>query len=302
MIDPVEFGKAMGAIVREATAPLLARIDQLEKKLAAQPSLDDMAKAAAVLVPTPKNGEPGRDAEPVDVAVIKQLVAEEVSALPAPQNGKDGASVSLEDVAPMIGEHIAKAVAEIPAPKDGQSVPIESVEKMIEEAVAKRMQAIVLPKDGEPGRDGAQIEILPAISEEKTYPRGTYAKHQGGLWRSYETTSGMKGWECIVEGVSALRVEHEGLRSFKAVAELSSGAVDQKEISLPVMIYRGVFSPGEHMPGDMVTWAGSLWHCDEPTTDKPGEVGSKGWTLAVKRGRDGKAGTNGKDFDRGVKL
>ena len=36
MIDPVEFGKAMGAIVREAVAPLQARIDQLEKALAEQ--------------------------------------------------------------------------------------------------------------------------------------------------------------------------------------------------------------------------------------------------------------------------
>lgn len=36
MIDPVEFGKAMGAIVREATAPLIARIEQLEKALSAQ--------------------------------------------------------------------------------------------------------------------------------------------------------------------------------------------------------------------------------------------------------------------------
>ncbi|HDK7109809.1 TPA: phage portal protein, partial [Klebsiella pneumoniae] len=32
----------------------------------------------------------------------------------------------------------------------------------------------------------------------------------------------------------------------------------------------------------------SLWHCDEQTQDKPGETGSKGWTLAAKRGRDGR--------------
>ena len=41
--------------------------------------------------------------------------------------------------------------------------------------------------------------------------------------------------------------------------------------------------------GDGVTWAGSEWHCNEPTTTKPGD-GSKAWTLKVKRGRDGKDG------------
>jgi len=42
-------------------------------------------------------------------------------------------------------------------------------------------------------------------------------------------------------------------------------------------------------PGDLVTWAGSTWHCDEATTSKPGEyAGAKNWTLMVKRGRDGK--------------
>jgi hypothetical protein len=41
----------------------------------------------------------------------------------------------------------------------------------------------------------------------------------------------------------------------------------------------------------MVTSGGSCWHCNEPTTTKPGE-GSKAWRLMVKRGRDGKDGLN----------
>jgi hypothetical protein len=35
----------------------------------------------------------------------------------------------------------------------------------------------------------------------------------------------------------------------------------------------------------MVTWAGSLWHCDKATKNKPG---TDDWTLAAKKGRDGK--------------
>lgn len=56
------------------------------------------------------------------------------------------------------------------------------------------------------------------------------------------------------------------------------------------LTYVGVYQDGKsYEPGDMVTWAGSSWHCNEPTTTRPGD-GSKAWTLMVKRGRDGKDG------------
>ena len=41
--------------------------------------------------------------------------------------------------------------------------------------------------------------------------------------------------------------------------------------------------------GDTVTWAGSLWHCNEPTTTKPGNA-QRAWTLCTKHGRDGRDG------------
>jgi hypothetical protein len=54
--------------------------------------------------------------------------------------------------------------------------------------------------------------------------------------------------------------------------------------------FTGVYVDGcSYHPGDLVTWAGSSWHCNEPTASKPGD-GSKAWTLMVKRGRDGKDG------------
>lgn len=54
----------------------------------------------------------------------------------------------------------------------------------------------------------------------------------------------------------------------------------------PTAIYRGVFADGmDYDRGDCVTWAGSMWHCDAPTKEKPG---TEHWTLAAKKGRDGK--------------
>lgn len=56
------------------------------------------------------------------------------------------------------------------------------------------------------------------------------------------------------------------------------------------MTYQGVFVDGKtYELGDVVTWAGSMWHAQETTTTKPGEyAGAKAWTLCVKKGRDGK--------------
>lgn len=58
----------------------------------------------------------------------------------------------------------------------------------------------------------------------------------------------------------------------------------------PGLQYLGVYVEGKQYEcGDLVTWAGSAWHCNEVTATKPGEA-SKAWTLMVKRGRDGKDG------------
>jgi hypothetical protein len=58
----------------------------------------------------------------------------------------------------------------------------------------------------------------------------------------------------------------------------------------PGLVFMGVYQDGKAYDiGHVTTWAGSTWHCNEATTQKPGD-GSKAWTLMVKRGRDGKDG------------
>jgi len=57
--------------------------------------------------------------------------------------------------------------------------------------------------------------------------------------------------------------------------------------------YKGVFQRGtDYAKGDLVTHDGSLWHANHDLAlgtglAAPGD-GSNGWTLVVKRGRDGK--------------
>lgn len=138
------------------------------------------------------------------------------------------------------------------------------------------------------GRDALHLEVLPAIDEQKSYQRGTYAKHAGGLWRSFEQTSGLRGWECIVNGVKSVDAVWHG-KTLTHSIELSDGTVKAAVEMFPLMTYKHVFVPGDgYLAGDTVTWAGSLWHCNVTATKaKPGD-GSTDWTLAVKKGRDGK--------------
>lgn len=210
---------------------------------------------------------------------IASLVSEAVSKLPVPENGK---SVTVDDIEPALQNMVDSAVAKLPKPENGKDFDPD----LLAQAVADAVNALPSPADG---RDAINLEVQPAIDASKNYERGVYATHNGGLWRSYEKTHGMRGWECLVDGVSDIEISQDDQRQFTLTVHRASGNADSKSFDLPVMIYRGVFKEEKnYLSGDTVTWGGSLWHCDEPTTDKPGEVGSKGWTLATKRGRDGR--------------
>ncbi len=283
------------AMVEEAVAALPApEVLQL-------PDIASMVTDAVAAIPAPQDG---KSLTPEDVQpMLQEMVDKAFGGLPTPKDGKDYDPVVLKQA---VEEAVNSAFAGIPVPQDGKSLTPEDVQPMLEQLVASSMPVLpdvktlvseavaALPtaepgRDGEDGRDALALEILPFIDEEKNYPRGSYATHNGGLWRAYEKTHGMRGWECVVDGVAGVEVERSGQRRFTLTVNRSSGSSETKSFDVPVMIYKGVFKSGQdYLPGDTVTWGGSLWHCDEQTQDKPGETGSKGWTLATKRGRDGR--------------
>lgn len=141
--------------------------------------------------------------------------------------------------------------------------------------------------DGKDGRDALQLEILPSIDPEKSYSRGTYALHKGGLWRSFESTHGMRGWECIVNGIADIQISlGDNLRELTVTVEKSCGKAVEKMCRIPVMIYRDVYKSGEsYEQGDCVTWGGAVWVCLKDTDQKPGSASGE-WKLAVKAGRN----------------
>ncbi|BBV82176.1 TPA: phage gp6-like head-tail connector protein [Enterobacter kobei] len=287
-----EFGQVLAEMRDSFSKNLQAQREEYEEKLsrlakqveeisnAPDPDIESMVKAAIAHLPASTAPE---------LPDIAAMVSDAVAAIPAPRDGK---SVTPEDVQPMIQELVSKAVAEIPVPKDGKDFESAMLKQAVEEAVSKAVAAMPAAepgKDGADGRDALTLEVLPFIDEEKSYPRGSYATHNGGLWRAYEKTHGMRGWECLVNGVAGIDIQHSEQRTFTLTVNRTSGTSETKSFDVPVMIYQGVFKSGqEYLPGDTVTWGGSLWHCDDRTQDKPGEAGSKGWTLAAKRGRDGR--------------
>lgn len=150
-------------------------------------------------------------------------------------------------------------------------------------------------KDGEPGRDAAELEILPSIDEAKSYRRGTWASHNGGLIKAVRQTDPIteglvqSGWSVMVEGISAIVVaQGDDPREIEVASMLTSGTKAIAVFRLPIVIDRGVYRADErYAKGDGVTWGGSysIAQKDEPQGE-PGK--SDDWRLAVRRGRDGK--------------
>jgi integrin beta 3 len=130
------------------------------------------------------------------------------------------------------------------------------------DAVHERIDRMPAAREGRDGRDGA---------------RGEDGKD--GL-------AGADGQDGL--GFEDMSVEHDGERT--VILRFARGElVREFPLTFPVPIYRDVYRPERaYVRGDVVTFGGSMWHCNAATEEKPGESGA--WTLAAKRGRDGQKG------------
>jgi hypothetical protein len=142
---------------------------------------------------------------------------------------------------------------------------------------------------------------LPAVLEQKTVDLSPVEQRVSRLELQYE----MKAGELtpLSTAVADLTKDLGAIRERLAVVEVrpsvpgpagepgppGKDGVDGKD-GLAGLSFEGVYQEGQsYEKGHLVTWAGSSWHCNAPTTTKPGD-GSKDWTLMVKRGRDGRDG------------
>lgn len=253
------------------TIDLLATKDELnaatEQPLVLEgEALDALVEVVLEQIPEPKAGERGEKGEKgdsIDLDGVRAMVDEAVQAIPRPADGKDG----VDGKDGLDGKDGADG-------KDG-----------------------VDGKDGADGKDGRHaldLEILPEIDFERSYPFGTFAMHDGGLWRANQRTTGAHGWECVVAGMTKLDIDLEDARNVVVKARLSGDREQTKRFGIPTMIYRGVYSDSEvYQKGDAVTRAGSVWHCDKDnpktTPGSANESSKEEWTLCVKKGAQGRS-------------
>lgn len=204
------------------------------------------------------------------------------------EDGRDGKDADPVAIEAMIAERVEKAVSALPKAKDGRDG--------------------VDGKDGSDGRDGVDgVGLAGALIDRDG---GLVVTLTNGEAKSLGPVVGRDGKDGEAgrdgsngrDGFSLNHFDAEVMEDGRTLLLKFADETDvgfAVELAIPTMIYRGVFKDGQsYERGDMVTWGGSLWHCDDVTADKPGE-GAKAWTLAAKRGRDGKDGKDGLPGERG---
>lgn len=329
-LDPERFAEGLLEYMQRAFAPIARRLEAVERRLDALPdpevakrldALTDQADTAErvaqdsllKLADLAERMEPAilgaKEAprEPVDIpALVSAAVAEAIRAIPAPEPGKDGTSVTADDIAPMLAEMVAKAVAEIPPPvpgkdgepgkdgQDGTSVTLDDVAPL----VAKAIEAIPLPKDGADCDMSAVLARLETMQAEwaLNFERRAQSVIERAAERIPLPKDGKDGLGFEDMDVS---LSDDGVLSIKFTR---GDDVREFTAHLPYPRDTGVYSEtGEYRKGAGVTWGGSWWiaQVDDPQ-GKPGE--STDWRLAVKRGRDGKDASLPKPLPDRAKL
>lgn len=245
--------EAIAAIVREAE-PLAA---SLSEDVAPMIEAEIEKRFAAIRVP--KDGEPGKDADPNEVAgLVREMISEDMAAM-------------RESIASEIKNEIPE-LPDIPALVEDSIA--SSMESMVSDAVATALSNLPIPKDGV-GLAGAHIDrdgiLTLTMTDGKQVPLGKVQGADGVGFDDIKTFFREDERTLVIQFMKddrTLEFEHE----------------------LPIPIHRGVWREGnEYRKGDNVTFGGSTWIAlkHEPE-GKPGFGGE--WMLITKKGKDGRDG------------
>jgi len=121
-------------------------------------SLPELVELAVSKIPPAPQGEPGASVSIDDVQpLLQQMVTSAIAELPQPRDGEPGTSVTLAEVMTELGPLVEAALSEWPKPKDGLSVTIDDIQPLVHDLVQKAFAEVSVPKDGEPGKDGASV-------------------------------------------------------------------------------------------------------------------------------------------------
>lgn len=297
------------AAAREVQASSGAQLTELAEHVRSLPKLDQgeivelAAEKAAALIDVPVV-EPDADAinaqiavgiekaieglpavEPLapDMAAIEVMVADKVRSAVA-ESAVDPVPPDMNAIESVIGaavsQQVAKAVADIPL-VEPLAPDMAALAELVAKAVRDAVDALPKPKDGSDG-----VGLTAALIDREGNLVLTMADgHIADVGR----VVGKDGEHGVPFGPDDIGMDlMEDGRTLKMSFSKGDTAFEFN-VQLPVPVYRGVWQEdAAYVDGDMVTWAGSAWHCNaEKATGKPGASPGE-WTLAVKAGRPGR--------------
>lgn len=262
--DPVKFGEAMGAMVREAIAPLLRRIDDLESR-------------------HPEKGEQGpagKDAEPVDVDAIVDAAVRAL--LDSPR---------LETLADLKAAEAVEKHFEAHPVRDGRDGERGPQGERGAEGPA-----------GKPGRDGLDVRdmlrnsddhLIAVMSDGTTRDLGLFVGKDGSNGKD-----GADGLSMADVSREYDQATHEIVERWSV-----GGVAKELRYSAGGIRPGGFWTDGKRCAAGMaVTHDGALWIAKRDTVAKPSIENKDDWQLAARKGRDGKDGRNGIDKTAPVKV
>lgn len=175
-----------------------------------------------------KDGLPGRDADPSEMATLKAEVAslrlELAARPPAPEiaalvaAAAPGPDAILEDVK----QFIAAQVAAIPTPRDGKDADAGEIAAVVKAELALAVKAIPAPKDGAPGQDGASVsvdDVAPLIA-------AAVAKAVAAIPAPKDGAPGVDGQAVTIDDVAPL-IAAEVQRAVSLIPPAEDGAPGQ---------------------------------------------------------------------------
>lgn len=209
-----------------------------------------------------------------------------------------------------------EALKEAQAKAQHHRLPLKNETGVVEpESVEKTAKRSAADKAGSLSRRASQTKDLPLVEAQFRLPNvdarladvdmtalverafATFSQERDeylnfhadayGESRDHTVTFSQKTYDQIQGQIRAMYLHALSAKAILyAHLERAFELIEQLEQSPKGMTYRGVYKADEqYVPGDVCTWSGSAWHCNEPTTERP-DAGP--WTLCVKRGRDGK--------------
>jgi integrin beta 3 len=292
MLDPVEFGKAMAAIVIDATMPLLKRIEQLEschpikgdkgdrgERGADAPEVTDekiYAQVARYLSEhTPAAGEKGergekgekgekgdegnhgRDADPMDVREVIRGMIES------------------DDLLSLVELRVKEEVTRIPAPKGGEKG--DRGERGEKGAEGTGVADLLIDRDG---------NLVATMTDGRMKSLGVVCGKDGKPGRDGKDGTDFSGFDVDYDGERTLTIRGNGGDLVKR---------------LPIPMDRGYWREGRYEKADIVTEGGIAYIAQKDTKEKP-SLSSADWRIFARKGRDGKDGRNGIDKTQPTKL